>query len=135
LWSVTRATLRGRAGCCRCWWRSVSRRTRSRPARALGRSQHERVVTVGLEPDEGVALESAHLDVVDPDGTAHAVSVDSVAGSPARPLSDADLLGKLRDVAAGVLTDELVDEIAQTTLGLDRCADVRDFVRLLRLGA
>jgi len=65
------------------------------------------------------------------DGRIRSTSVDVPAGYPQHPLSDAELLAKVRDCCCSTLTDRRVEQLVDAVRHLDDVADVTEVARLL----
>jgi len=64
-------------------------------------------------------------------GTAFTVREDFAKGSPERPLSDEDVVGKFRANAAHAMTDKAMDRVADATLALEATPTTGKYMRLL----
>ena len=76
-------------------------------------------------------VKRAIVTVTTKDGQRFTKQEDFAKGRAERPLSDEELIGKFRANAQGVMTDSQLDEIVQTTFGLEDVAAVGDYMRLL----
>ncbi|MFD1880596.1 MmgE/PrpD family protein [Paracoccus pacificus] len=65
------------------------------------------------------------------DGTQHTAMVPRATGSTERPMPEADIQDKFRQLARMALPAERVAGVAQLVLGIDDLADCRDLPRLL----
>ncbi len=83
-------------------------------------------VDAGQQPDE-----EPFVTVVTRDGRTLMRRVEIPLGSPTNPVSDADLIGKYRDIATLVWPGAAIAELERMTLALDEVADMAEIVAVL----
>jgi 2-methylcitrate dehydratase PrpD len=89
---------------------------------------------ITLDPDPGVARDAAVLRIETRSADPVEVRVEHTRGSVARPLTDAELLAKVRLLADPVLGDGGADRIRAAVDGLPAAADVSGLFAALRPG-
>jgi 2-methylcitrate dehydratase PrpD len=87
---------------------------------------------ITLDPDPGVARDAAVLRIETRSAGPVEVVVEHTRGSAARPLTDADLLDKVRGLTDPVLGEGAADRIRLAVAGLPAAADVSSLVAALR---
>jgi 2-methylcitrate dehydratase PrpD len=87
---------------------------------------------ITLDPDPGVARDAAVLRIETRSAEPVEVRVEHTRGSVARPLTDAELLDKVRALAGPVLGDAAADHIRQAVDGLPAAPDVSRLFATLR---
>jgi 2-methylcitrate dehydratase PrpD len=106
-------------------WPDLAAFSDARAARADVQALLRRVSVVDASgPEESVRVELAS-------GARDEERVRHARGSPARPLSTAERLAKVRDCVAPVLGADGADALAGAVARLDRLDDVRELTRLL----
>lgn len=80
--------------------------------------------------DERLRVDEAHVRLTMRDGRVFERHVDHQLGSAERPMSDAQLLAKLHDLADPVLGAARVDELARACREIERAEDASGVVRL-----
>ncbi len=98
------------------------------PAVLSLRSRIELVADPARKTFEGAGLEITYTD-----GSTDRFDVPYFLGTPARPMSDAQLSAVFRASAAGLLPAGRADEILDAAWGLNAAPDVRSLVALCRL--
>ena len=76
-----------------------------------------------LVPSDAIARDAARLEAELRDGTVIEERVEHARGSTARPLSDDELVTKVRALVAPVLGAGAVDRLREAVFGLDRAVD------------
>ncbi|MFQ6090759.1 MAG: MmgE/PrpD family protein, partial [Candidatus Bipolaricaulia bacterium] len=66
------------------------------------------------------------------DGQSYRKQEDFAKGEPERPLSDEELLAKFRANAQAALSNKQQENLIQATLEIEKFADIRDYVPLLK---
>jgi len=69
------------------------------------------------------------------DGSSASHDIANFLGTPGNPVPDETLAALFRQYGADVLGEGRADAIIDAVWGLDRCADVRDLTKLLRMNA
>ena len=87
-------------------------------------------VKVGIEP--GIAGTAALVEIKTTAGVTHTDRRLVAKGDAADPLSRAEIQGKLRTAAAGVISDAAVDRIIAMVDGLELVANVRELLDAVR---
>jgi len=90
---------------------------------------------ITLDPDPGVARDAAVLRIETRSAGPVEVRVEHTRGSAARPLTDAELLAKVRALADPVLGDAAADRIWQAVDRLPAAPGVSELLACLRPGA
>ncbi len=88
-------------------------------------------VTVRCDPD--LPPSGAHVRIRK-DGATRELRCDTAPGDPARPLTRAEVIGKLARAASGASIMLTPDELAETMLGTAISPDVSDLCAVLRAG-
>ncbi len=96
---------------------------------AVGAFARERV-KVGIEP--GIAGTAALVEIKTTAGVTHTDRRLVAKGDAADPLSRAEIQGKLRTAAAGVISNAAADRIIALVDNLERVANVRELLDALR---
>jgi 2-methylcitrate dehydratase PrpD len=86
---------------------------------------------VRVDDDAGIAVEAAHVKVTLDDGRDCETLVQHASGSPARPMSDADLEAKVRGLAQWRHWSGSADALIDSLWRLDEAQDTATIVRLL----
>lgn len=76
-------------------------------------------------------VKRARVSITTLEGKTHTAQVDHAKGSPANPLSDAEIIAKFRANAGGLVSSQRMDEIIQATWAFDKIDDLGEYMRLL----
>jgi 2-methylcitrate dehydratase len=76
-------------------------------------------------------IKRARVTITTKDGYAHNAQTDVAKGSPEDPLSDDELVAKFRANANGIVSDQRMDEIIETTWKFETVSDLSDYMALL----
>lgn len=88
---------------------------------------------VTAEDDESVPVEAARLTVTLGDGTTLSEHVRHGRGTPGRPMSDAELDAKVRDLAAFGAPNLDIDRVIAGIRGIEKTPDAAALIGALRL--
>ena len=76
-------------------------------------------------------IKRARVKITTVDGYAHQAQTDVAKGSPEDPLSDDEIVAKFRANASGIVSDQRMDEIIETTWKFENVSDLSDYMDLL----
>ncbi len=77
------------------------------------------------------AVKRAIVTITTEDGRSSTIQEDHAKGRAENPLSDEELVAKLRANSSGAMTDGAIDRIVEATLALEEFSNVGDYVKLL----
>jgi 2-methylcitrate dehydratase len=76
-------------------------------------------------------IKRARVKITTKDGYTHQAQTDVAKGSPEDPLSDDEIVAKFRANAHGVVSDQRMDEIIETTWKFESVSNLSDYMTLL----
>ena len=76
-------------------------------------------------------VKRARVTITTIDGYTHQAQTDVAKGSPEDPLSDDEIVAKFRANADGIVSDQRMDQIIETTWNFEAVSDLSDYMALL----
>ena len=85
---------------------------------------------VEVRRDPAIATIAGHIEIWTGDGNKHSLAIAATRGSPANPMTDADIEMKLRTAAATRIAEQQTQLLIDGVWGLEACQDASALARL-----